>query len=111
MCPEWALLHGMPIYNSIFRMNYKYDEGPVLLEKEVKLNYPMSYEGFRTRIFTEGVDLLVDAISLLVSSKITKADFRSQSVGATFRPMDSDTFDSMKKRFFTINPSSEESLK
>ena len=51
MCPEWALLQGMPIYNSIFKMNHEYDEGPVLLEKEVVLNYPISYEDFRTKIF------------------------------------------------------------
>ena len=111
MCPEWALLHGMPIYNSIFQMNYEYDEGPVLLEKEVKLNYPISYESFRTKIFTEGVDLLVKTISLLVSFKLTKADFRSQSAGSTYKPMDSDTFVSIKERFFKIDSSSKESLK
>ena len=109
MCPEWALLQGMPIYNSIFKMNYEYDEGPVLLEKEVELNYPISYEDFRTKIFTEGVDLLTEAISSLISSKLTTANFRNQGVGTTFRPMDSDTFNTVKERFFTID-TSEESL-
>lgn len=109
MCPEWALLQGMPIYNSIFKMNYEYDEGPVLLEKEVELNYPISYENFRTKIFTEGVDLLTEAISSLISSKLTTANFRNQGVGTTFRPMDSDTFNTVKERFFTID-TSEESL-
>jgi len=110
MCPEWALLQGMPVYNSIFKMNYEYDEGPVLLEKEVVLNYPISYEDFRTKIFTEGVDLLMEAISSLISSKLTTANFRNQGVGTTFRPMDSDTFKTIKDRFFTIDTSSEESL-
>jgi folate-dependent phosphoribosylglycinamide formyltransferase PurN len=109
MCPEWALLQGMPIYNSIFKMNYEYDEGPVLLEKEVELNYPISYENFRTKIFTEGVDLLTEAISSLISSKLTTANFKNQGVGTTFRPMDSDTFNTVKERFFTID-TSEESL-
>lgn len=110
MCPEWSLLQGMPIYNSIFKMNYEYDEGPVLLEKEVVLNYPISYEDFRTKIFTEGVELLMEAISLLISSKLTTANFRNQGVGTTFRPMDSDTFKTINERFFTIDTSSEESL-
>ena len=110
MCPEWALLQGMPIYNSIFKMNHEYDEGPVLLEKEVVLNYPISYEDFRTKIFTEGVELLTEAISSLISSKLTTANFRDQGVGTTFRPMDSDTFNTIKERFFTIDTSSEESL-
>ena len=110
MCPEWSLLQGMPIYNSIFKMNYEYDEGPVLLEKEVVLNYPISYEDFRTKIFTEGVNLLMEAISSLISSKLTAANFRNQGVGTTFRPMDSDTFKTIKERFFTIDTSSEESL-
>ena len=109
MCPEWALLQGMPIYNSIFKMNYEYVVGPVLLEKEVELNYPISYEDFRTKIFTEGVDLLTEAISSLISSKLTTANFRNQGVGTTFRPMDSDTFNTVKERFFTID-TSEESL-
>ena len=90
-------------------MNYEYDEGPVLLEKEVELNYPISYEDFRTKIFTEGVDLLTEAISSLISSKLTTANFRNQGVGTTFRPMDSDTFNTVKERFFTID-TSEESL-
>lgn len=110
MCPEWALLQGMPIYNSIFKMNHEYDEGPVLLEKEVVLNYPISYEDFRTKIFTEGVELLTEAISSLISSKLTTANFRDQGVGTTFRPMDSDTFNTIKERFFTIDTSSDESL-
>ncbi|ASY09889.1 putative formyltransferase [Candidatus Nanopelagicus limnes] len=110
MCPEWALLQGMPIYNSIFKMNHEYDEGPVLLEKEVVLNYPISYEDFRTKIFTEGVELLTEAISSLISSKLSTANFRDQGVGTTFRPMNSDTFNTIKERFFTIDTSSEESL-
>ena len=110
MCPEWALLQGMPIYNSIFKMNHEYDEGPVLLEKEVVLNYPISYEDFRTKIFTEGVELLTEAISSLISSKLATANFRDQGVGTTFRPMNSDTFNTIKERFFTIDTSSEESL-
>ena len=83
-------------------MNYEYNEGSVLLEKKFKLNYPMSYEGFRTKISTKGVDLLVKTIFLLVSSKRAKADSWNQIVGAPLRPMESDMFDSVKEGYFQL---------
>ena len=101
MCPEWALYAGQPIYNSIFRMDYEYDEGPVLREKEIKFSYPIKYEDFRTRIFVEGIDLLVQTISSLISDELTSKDFITRRGGNTFRPMNDDTFNELNRRYFT----------
>jgi methionyl-tRNA formyltransferase len=101
MCPEWALFAGQPIYNSIFRMDYEYDEGPVLREKEIKFSYPIRYEDFRTRIFVEGIDLLVQTISSLISGELTSKDFITRRGGNTFRPMNNDTFNELNGRYFT----------
>ena len=99
-CVEWAILNNDPVGNTIHVISKKYDTGPILLQKSIKINNIRKYYILRIKVFEEGIKLLVQF--LLKSKKRKLKKFKQDNSKAKFwKVMDIKNLKKVEKKINT----------
>lgn len=71
-CVEWSLYNNDPVGITAHLMSERYDAGPIILKKFIKLNNAEKYEDIRIKVYQECINLSKNIIKILISHKIKK---------------------------------------
>lgn len=101
MCPERAILNGEPVFASAHLIDAGIDTGPIVLEREIPVDFGSSYEDFRAGLYAHCAAALAEAIQRLAACPEPLAVARPQAAeGARYWPaLTDDELDQVKAKF------------
>jgi len=87
-CVEWAIYLDQPIGNTVFFINTKIDEGPIIIKEKVMFKKSDNYSDIRTKVYIKGFDLLSKGISKIINKNLNPQKLPNQKKGSYFKPID-----------------------
>lgn len=86
-CPEWAVYDGEPVLATAHLIDAGVDTGPVILEREYRVDPAWDYPRFRANLYGHCAATMVEALAALAAATDPAAVARPQDeAGACYRP-------------------------
>jgi hypothetical protein len=100
-CPEWAVLHGEPVYATAHFIDAGVDTGPVVCSLPYRVDPSWSYEDFRAYLYAHCAAVLLEAMRRLeASDDPSRLAVPQEAAGAQYhQPMSAPDLASVKSRF------------
>jgi methionyl-tRNA formyltransferase len=84
---EWSVLNGDPIGATAHFMTEGIDEGPIVISRELRLRPLPPYEELRTKMYVHQAEVMAEALSFVLSRRISPSDLPPQGEGRYWKPV------------------------
>tara|TARA_B100000989_G_scaffold298738_1_gene289512 strand:- start:3352 stop:4071 length:720 start_codon:yes stop_codon:yes gene_type:complete len=71
-CVEWSIFNNDKVGNTLHLMNENYDSGPIIKKMSYSFSKNDDYHSVRTKVYIEGVELLLNYLQKLQVCKLKK---------------------------------------